>query len=167
MKNTVPFTLLFLFSLLTFFACQHGGMRDQLVGNWKMASVKLTSSEQQKQMINTRITALQDSLSHSTDTARQNKFQKQVTVLEQRAADMTAKQDSAIKKTVWEFKSNCDFIANMGSKENKGLWSFDDKLMMLFTVVAKQAYSQRVELDKDSLTIQLDSLNYFKFVRVK
>jgi hypothetical protein len=55
----------------------------------------------------------------------------------------------------------------MGTQQNKGLWSFDQDMMMLFTIIAKQTYSQRAQLEKDSLTLQLDSVNYFKFARVK
>ncbi|MEO5675452.1 MAG: hypothetical protein ABIQ74_12475 [Chitinophagales bacterium] len=147
-------------------SCQHD-VKDQLVGTWQMARVKLTSTEEQQKMIEGRIGSLKDSLTNASDTARQNKFQNQITIMNKRLSDMILKQDSAIKKTTWEFKSNGDFIAYMGTQQNKGLWSFDQDMMMLFTIIAKQTYSQRAQLEKDSLTLQLDSVNYFKFARIK
>ncbi len=167
MKNSV-LSIMFLISTVIFiFSSCNNDSKGKLVGTWKMARVKLTSSEQQQQMMQSRVVALQDSVSKNTDTAKVHKYQMQLDMLQKRIADVKMKQDSAIIKTQWEFKSNGDFIAYMGKQENKGMWSYDDKLNLLFTIVGKQTFSQHTDFDHDSLTLHLDSVNYFKFVKVK
>jgi hypothetical protein len=160
--------LLFLSAIaaLVFISCKHQ-LKDELVGNWQLARVKLVNSEQQQKMMQGRIASLHDSISKYTDTAKLNTFQKQLNMMEKSSAEMQSKQDSAIKKTRWEFKDNGNFVANQGGQKNEGLWSFDQEKMLLFTIVGKQTYSQHVSIDGDSLTLELDSLNYLKFARVK
>jgi len=115
----------------------------------------------------TQIARLKDSVSKYTDTAQTNKYQKQLNDAQSRISEFHARQDSAIKKSKWEFKSNGDFVAHQGGQATNGIWSLDEDRMMLFTVLGRQTNSSTIHLEGDSLTLQLDSVNYLKLSRVK
>lgn len=166
-KNVIQFLFLSAIIALTVASCMNGKKKDQLVGTWKMAGMKIQYYDQQKEMSKKQIEMLQDSISHTTDTAKLDKFQKQLMMVQKRSDDFKANQDSAMKNNRWEFKSNGDFTAAETDGKKDGIWSLDEDKMLLFTIIDKQTASVHVILDKDTLTLQLDSLNYMKFARVK
>ena len=168
MKNNVmQFLFLAAILTLTLISCKTSSKKDQLVGTWKMAGMKIQYYDQQKEASKKQIDMLQDSISKATDTAKLNKFQKQLVMVQKRSDDFKANQDSAMKNNRWEFNSNGDFTAAETDGKKNGIWSLDEDKMLLFTIIDKQTASVHVHFDKDTLTLQLDSLNYMKFARVK
>ncbi len=79
----------------------------------------------------------------------------------------TSNRDSALKKNSWEFQNEGKFIATETDGPREGIWSYDDKLGMLFTVIDKQTSSVKVKFEKDTMILQLDSVNYMKFTPLK
>jgi hypothetical protein len=108
---------------------------------------------------------MKDSLAHATDTAKFARFQKILDNTQQRADQMKSQQDTMMKKSRWEFLKNGDFNATEIGGNSKGIWSYDEEKGILFTVIDQRAYSQKVKFSKDTLILQLDSLNYMGFVK--
>jgi hypothetical protein len=165
-NNTIQFFFLAAIITLVFVSCKTD-KKGQLVGTWKMAGMKIQYYDQQKEASKKQTISLQDSISKTTDTAKLNKFQRQLMMVQKRADEFKANQDSAMKNNRWEFKSNGDFSAAETDGKKDGIWSLDEDKMLLFTIINKQTASVHVKFDKDTLTLQLDSLNYMKFARVK
>jgi len=165
--STISCLFLLSFSCLLFFSCNQE-KKVPITGTWKISKMKIQSYEQQQAMSEKQITMLQDSISkNNSDTAKLNKFQKQLTMVEKRVNDFKANQDSVMKNNRWEFKSNGDFTATETDGAKTGIWSLDEDKMILFTIINKQTASVHIDLAKDTLTLQFDSLNYMKFTRVQ
>jgi len=160
------FLLLVAAFLIPFSSCKHD-VKDQLIGNWKMAKINIQYYDKQKEMNKKQIAAWQDSISKNTDTAKINKFQKRLTAAETNATQFQARLDSALKNSRMEFKSNGDFIDNESGTKKNGLWSLDEEKMILFTIVNNQTNSVHVNFMQDTFIMQFDSLNYMKFSKVK
>src|SRR5438477_11889053 len=92
------FLILSAIFLLTFASCKHD-VKDQLIGNWKMAKINIQYYDKQKEMNKKQIAAWQDSISKNTDTAKINKFQKRLTGAEKNATEFQARLDSALKNS--------------------------------------------------------------------
>jgi len=167
MKNTVTrFLFLLSISVLVFASCKHD-KKSLFTGTWQMSNVKIQSDEQQKAMSQKQIEMLEDSISKNTDSVRLDKFQQQLMALRKVVTDYTAKQDSSMQNTRWEFKSDGGFIADEPDGKKIGTWSLDEDKMILSTIIDKQTASVPVQIDGDTLTLQFDSLNYMQFSRVK
>ena len=137
------------------------------MGIWKMSEMKIESDEMQDAILHKQISMLQDSISGNTDSDMINKFQQQLMSLEKMVSDLKARQDSSMKKTRWEFKSNGDFIAEETDGKKNGTWSLDEDQMILTTTIKNQPASVHIKIDDDTLTLQFDSLNYMKFSKMK
>jgi len=157
------FTVLALIAI-SFASCQ-SHVKDQIIGKWRIAKVEFYQFKQQQQFDQKQIAMMQDSISKNTDTAKIARFQKILKNTQMRADQMQAQQDTMIKKSRWDFKSNGDFEATEIGGPNKGIWSYDEEKGILFTVINHNAYSQNVKFNKDTMILQLDSLNYMGFVK--
>jgi uncharacterized protein YjiK len=149
-----------------FTACEHG-MKNQILGKWKINEMHIEYYQQQQQYGEAQIKALQDSITKTTDTTKISQYKVQVNQIENQMQSFLANRDSALKKNSWEFQNEGKFIANESEGARTGIWSYDPELGMLFTVIDKQTSSVKVKFDKDTMVLQLDSVNYMKFTPLK
>ena len=129
--------------------------------------MKIQYYDQQAELGKAQIQMLKDSLAVTTDSAKVGFITSQISQIESQIQSFKAQQDSAMKKSSWEFKKGGEFIANEAEGAKNGVWSYDDDLNMLFTVIDKQASSVTVKFEKDTMILQLDSVNYMKFAPIK
>lgn len=151
---------------ILFTACSHS-MKDQLLGKWKITDMHIEYYQQQQKYGEAQIKMLQDSLAKSTDTTVTSKLKGQIMQIQTQMAAFLANRDSALKKNSWEFAKDGQFTANETDGPRKGIWSYDPDLGMLFTVIEKQTSSVKVKFIKDTMMLELDSVNYMKFTPIK
>ncbi|HUM45532.1 MAG TPA: hypothetical protein PLD84_01300 [Chitinophagales bacterium] len=152
---------------IVFTACKSSGMKDQILGKWKIDEMHIEYYLQQQQYGEKQMKTLQDSLGMVTDTAKIKMFNAQIAQIQNQLQAFQSSRDSALKKNSWEFQADGNFIATENDGPRKGLWSYDDKLGMLFTVIENQTSSVKVKFNKDTMVLQLDSVNYMKFTPIK
>jgi uncharacterized protein YjiK len=168
MKNSRYNTVAFFALAIVFFAsCQDNKMESRLIGKWRIAQMKIQYYEQQATMGNAQIQMLQDSLAKTTDSTLVAQYNMQIGQIQNQLQSFKAQQDTAMKKSSWEFKKGGDFVANESEGPRNGIWSYDDTHKMLFTVIDKQASSVTVEFTGDTMILRLDSVNYMKFAPMK
>lgn len=139
--------------------------KDQLIGKWRIASVEFQQFKQQAMYDEQQIAMLQDSIKANTDTAKLARFQRILENTQKRAGQMKQQQDTMIAKSRWEFMSNGDFKASEMQGEKKGIWSYDEEKGILFTIIDERTSSVHVKFKADTMVLELDSLNYMKFVK--
>ena len=161
--SVIAFAIL---GLLQFTACQKN-LKSQILGKWKINQMHIQYYEQREKYGNAQVQMLQDSLAKTTDTAKVKTYTNQIKQIQDQIAAFKATQDSAIKKSTWEFKDKGEFVANESDGAKKGVWSYDPDLNMLFTVIDNQTSSVKVKFIQDTMQLQLDSVNYMKFVPYK
>lgn len=164
MKNITLAVMVTAVAMITLSSCtKHQG--DKLIGRWKISSVEFQQFQQQEQYDQQQIAMLEDSIKANTDSTKLARFQQLLDNTKRRAEQMKSQQDTMIAKSRWEFKDNGDFSATEMQGENKGIWSFDDEKGILFTIIDERTSSVHVNFKNDTMVLQLDSLNYMKFVR--
>src|SRR6185295_9660191 len=99
------YLLVFTIIALPFISCK-SDTKNKLVGTWQMSGMKFQSDEQQQAMSQKQISRLHDSISKYTDTAKVNRFKKQLEMVERNMNNFKVKRDSSMKNVRWEFKSN-------------------------------------------------------------
>ncbi len=162
-----PFILTALLIISMLFPACKTGMENQIVGKWKIDEMHIEYYLQQQQYGESQVKMLQDSMSKTTDTAKTRTYQAQIKQIQDQMQAFTSNRDSALKKNSWEFQNEGKFIATETDGPREGIWSYDDKLGMLFTVIDKQTSSVKVKFEKDTMILQLDSVNYMKFTPLK
>ena len=165
MKNTLRTLMVFAAITLSLASCQEHES-DKLIGKWRIVKIAFQQFTQQLEMSQKQVVMLQDSIAaNSADTAKVNHFQKLLAMTQGRADQMKAQQDTMMAKSRWEFLKNGDFNAIEAQGNSKGIWSYDEEKGMLFTVIDQRTYSQKVKFNKDTMILQLDSLNYMGFLK--
>jgi len=164
MKNTFRTLMVFGAITVSLASCQKHES-DKLIGKWRIVKIAFQQFTQQLEMSQKQVAMLQDSIANNTDTAKVNHFQKLLAMTENRAEQMKAQQDTMMAKSRWEFLKNGDFNAVEAQGNSKGIWSYDEEKGMLFTVIEQRTYSQHVKFNKDTMILQLDSLNYMGFLK--
>ncbi|MBK9730002.1 MAG: hypothetical protein IPO83_01730 [Chitinophagaceae bacterium] len=164
-----PGALLFMIMsiAIVFTACNQAGLSSQMLGKWKIDEMHIQYYMQQQEYGEKQMQSLMDSAAKSTDTAKIKTFNSQIDQIKNQLQAFQASRDSALKKNTWEFQEGGNFIATENDGPRKGLWSYDDKLGMLFTVIENQTSSVKVKFNKDTMVLQLDSVNYMKFTPLK
>lgn len=155
-----------MFTSFLFTACDNG-MKDQILGKWKINEMHIEYYQQQQQYGETQIKTLQDSVSKTTDSTKISQYKAQINQIESQMQSFLANRDSALKKNSWEFQKEGKFIANESDGARTGIWSYDPELGMLFTVIDNQTSSVKVKFNSDTMVLQLDSVNYMKFTPLK
>jgi hypothetical protein len=166
MKN-FPFILKAVIIISLLFSACKTGMENQIVGKWKIDEMHIQYYQQQQENGESQMKMLQDSMSKTTDTAKVHTYQSQIQQIQDQMQAFTSNRDSALKNNSWEFQEEGKFIATEAEGPRDGLWSYDEKLGMLFTVIDKQTSSVKVKFTKDTMILQLDSVNYMKFTPIK
>lgn len=152
---------------IVFTACNSSGLKNQILGKWKIDEMHIEYYLQQQKYGEEQVKTLQDSLATVTDTAKIKMFNSQIMQIQNQLQAFQDSRDSALKKNSWEFQPDGNFIATENDGPRKGLWSYDEKLGMLFTVIENQTSSVKVKFNKDTMVLQLDSVNYMKFTPIK
>lgn len=164
-----PVTMLipFLSIALVFTACNSAGLKNQILGKWKIDEMHIQYYIQQQEYGEKQMQSLKDSAARTTDTAKLKVYNEQIDQIGKQLSAFQSSRDSAMKKNTWEFQQDGNFIATENDGPRKGLWSYDDKLGMLFTVIENQTSSVKVKFNNDTMLLQLDSVNYMKFTPLK
>ena len=148
-------------------SCEQNGLKSKLMGKWRISDMHIQYYEQREKYGQDQIKMLQDSLGRTSDTATTKRIGAQITQIQDQINAFKATQDSAIAKSSWEFKDKGEFVANESDGPKNGVWSYDPDLNMLFTVIDNQTSSVKVKFEQDTMTLQLDSVNYMKFTPYK
>ena len=152
---------------ILFTACNSAGLKSQLIGKWKIDEMHIEYYLQQQEYGEKQMKTLQDSLPLLTDTAKIKLYSAQIEQISSQLEAFRSSRDSALKKNSWEFLEDGKFIATENDGPREGIWSYDDKLGMLFTVIENQTSSVKVKFSSDTMVLQLDSVNYMKFTPIK
>lgn len=148
-------------------ACNSTGLKNQILGKWKINEMHIEYYMQQQEYGEKQMKTLQDSLPLLTDTAKIKMYSAQIEQIKSQLDAFRSSRDSALKKNSWEFMEDGKFIATENDGPREGIWSYDEKLGMLFTVIENQTSSVKVKFNSDTMVLQLDSVNYMKFTPAK
>lgn len=152
---------------IVFSACNSSGIKNKMIGKWKIDEMHIQYYIQQQEYGEKQVQALTDSIAASKDSAKIMVYNAQISQIKKQLEAFQSNRDSALKKNSWEFQKGGNFIATENDGPRNGNWSYDEDLGMLFTVIENQTSSVKVEFKKDTMILQLDSVNYMKFTPMK
>ncbi|MCS6917516.1 MAG: hypothetical protein RMK52_05905 [Chitinophagales bacterium] len=140
--------------------------RSRLTGTWRVADMRFEYLDRQKDFMQRQIDLLTDSLARTADSVVTAQLSDQIQIIRDRADELKANEDSMYLNR-WIFRADGTFEAQETGGSRTGIWSYDPLHQRLFTVIDEQTASVEVRFQKDTLKLQLDSVNYMSFVRVE